>query len=114
MNIGDLIGAAPELVDSLKGLGLGDSQINKLGSEIGSQLQGDDGFDLGDLLSGMDLQSFLQKIDVASLAGKLGVDETTVQSALQLIGPKVQDFPGDLGGNLGKLGSLAKGIFGKD
>ncbi len=32
MNVGDLIGAAPELVESLKGLGLGDLQINKLGS----------------------------------------------------------------------------------
>ena len=46
MNIGDLIGAAPELMDSLKGLGMGDSQIGELGSELGSQLQGDDGFDL--------------------------------------------------------------------
>ena len=114
MNIGDLIGAAPELMDSLKGLGLGDSQISELGSQLGSQLAGDDGFDLGDLLTGLDLQSFMQKVDVASLAGQLGIDESTVQSALQLIGPKVDAFQGDLGGNLGKLGSLAKGLFGKD
>lgn len=113
MNIGDLIAAAPGLMDSLRETGLGDQQIEKLGDEIGSQLKNRGSTGLTELLTGLDAQSFLEGLDVQELAGKLGVDASMVQSALQIIAPRVEAFTGDLGGLAGKLGSLTGGLFGK-
>lgn len=112
MDIGTLLKAAPDLMGGLGELGLSEDKIGDLGGEIGNQLGGDDGFDFSDLLTGLDADSFLGKIDTESLAAKVGISPDIAQGAIALIAPKIAEFTGGSAG-LGKIASLAKGLFGR-
>lgn len=114
MNILDVIGKAPELSAGLKSLGLDDSQIQALGAEVGDQLAGADGLDLGDLLGNLDVAGFLERVDIAQVSARLGVDVSTARAALLRIAPHVAAFTAGSGGMVGRLGSLASGLFRKD
>lgn len=114
MDIGDLIKGAPDLIGGLQNLGLSDDNVGDLGREIGGQLTGGDGFDLTDLLSGFDADSFLSQIDVAALSSKLGISPEIASAAVGLIAPKIAEFTGGGGGSqLGGLMNMAKNLFGK-
>ena len=104
MDMMDLLKGAPGLLDSIREAGVSDEQLPSLGSALGSQLGGSDGFDFTDLLGGLDLDNFLSKIDVAGLADQVGIAPEIAEKVVGLIGPKVEEFvPGSLGGVLGKL-----------
>ena len=110
MNIASLIGGAPELVDGLKGLGLTDVNIADMAEGIGQQLGGDDGFDFTDLLTTLQADSFLSRIDAPALAEKALISPGLAQQALGLLAPAIADFGGS---KLGVLGKLAGGLFGR-
>lgn len=112
MNLNDLIGAAPELLSGLKELGLDEGQVDALSGEVGRQLLGGSGPDLGGLLTGLDVAGFLERIDVQELAARVGIDTGIAQAALQRIAPAVESFSGE--GLTGRLGSLASGLFRRD
>jgi len=111
MDIMDLLKGSPELLGGLKNLGLDDSKIGDLANGVGDQLGGSSGFDFTDLLTGLDADSFLGKLDVASLAEQAGIDASTVQSALGMLAPVIAQFTG--AGEGGLLGGLVKGLFKK-
>jgi hypothetical protein len=108
VNVLDLMNGVPGLLDELRETGLPDDKLPDLGSAIGRQLGGDDGLDFTDLLGGLDLDGFLAKVDVASLAEQVGITPALAQQVIATIGPKVAEFtPGGLGG----LGALAGKLF---
>lgn len=109
MDITGLLENAPELVQSLQGLGLDDPQIQGMAQEIGAQLSSGAGLDFTALLSGLNAETFLAQIDVAALAEKIGISAELAQSAVDLIAPAVANFDG--GGVAGAVGNLAKGLF---
>lgn len=106
MNVLSLLGG--ELLDAVKDVGVPENKIEALGDAIGNQLGGGDGLDLGDLLGGLDLESFLNKVDADAIAEQLGLSPTIVSAAINLIGPKVAEFAP---GGLGALGSIAGKLF---
>ena len=111
MDIADLINNG-DLTSALKGLGLSDANVGDLGRELGSQLTGGDGFDLSDLLSGLDAESFLAKIDIAAVAETVGISPQLASGALALIAPQVADFMGGGADSaLGAVGKLAGKLF---
>ncbi len=112
MNLNDLIGSAPEVLSGLKDLGLEDRQVDAFSGEIGRQLLGGGGMDLGALLGGLDMARFIERVNVDELARNVGIDVSVARAALQKIAPAVEAFSGD--GIVGRLGSLASGLFGKD
>ena len=104
MDVMDLLKDAPGLLDSIQQAGVPEEKISEFGSALGQQLGGGDGFDLTDLLGGLDVDAFLSKVDVSSLADQIGISPAIVQQVLQIIGPKVAEFsPGGLGDLAGKL-----------
>lgn len=109
MDLGSLLSSSPELMDGLRGLGLEESQIGPLANAVGDQLGGGGGIDLAALLSGLDLEGFLAKIDIGAVADVVGVSPELVQSAIDLIGPAVASFDGQNVGDL--LGGLAKSFL---
>ena len=112
MDFQDLLKGAPDLTDNLKGLGLSDEKLGDFGHEVGSQLAGGDGFDLSDLLAGLDADSFLSRIDIASLATKVGISSDTATAAISMIAPAVAEFMGGgQGSALGSIGGLASKLF---
>lgn len=97
MNVTDLLKDTPGLLDSIKNVGVPQDKIGPLGEAIGQQLGG--GLDLGDLLGGLDVSSFMSKMNVQDLAQQVGLSSDVIEKALALIGPKVEEFvPGGLGG----------------
>ena len=96
------------LLDSIKVVGVPEDKVGALSDAIGNQLAGADGLDLGDLLGGLDLDGFLEKIDADAIAGQIGLSPAVVSAAINLIGPKVADFAPE---GLGALGSLAGKLF---
>ena len=110
MQLDQLLNAAPELLDNLKGLGLSEDNISSMAGAVGDQLGGTDGLGLADLLSGLDADAFLSKVDVQAVAEKVGIDASLVESALTMVAPAVAEFTGE-GSLLGKLGGLAKGLL---
>ena len=109
MDISDLLDG--DLTSALLGLGLSDANVSDLGKEIGGQLLGGDGFDLSDLLTGLDADAFLANLNVAELAEAVGISPQLVSGALALIAPKVADFVGSEGSPLGAVGKLASKLF---
>lgn len=105
MDLMDLLKAAPGLLDSVQQAGVPEEKLSGLGSAIGQQLGGSDGFDLTDLLGGLDLDSFLSKIDVNSLAEQVGISPEIAKQVIGLIGPKIAEFSpsGGLAALAGKL-----------
>ena len=102
MNVTDLLKDSPGLIDKIKDIGVPQDKIGSLGSAIGEQLGG--GLDLGDLLGGLDVNSFMSKMNVQDLAQQVGISPDVVQNALALIGPKIEQFvPGGLAGLAGKF-----------
>ena len=91
MDIGELISNAPDLAGGLQELGLDQSKVGELGQAITGQLAGEDGLDIGDLLSGFDAQSFLSRIDVSAVAEKVGISPEIAQTAIDLIAPKIAE-----------------------
>ena len=83
MDISDLLDG--DLSSALQGLGLSDTNVSDLGKEIGGQLLGGDGFDLSDLLTGLDADAFLANLNVAELAEAVGISPQLVSGALALI-----------------------------
>ena len=60
--------------------------------------------DLGDLIGGLDLDAFFDKIDVDAVVQQIGISPSIVSAAVELIGPKVAEYaPGALGSIAGKL-----------
>ncbi len=108
MDIMDLLKGDSGLLDAIKQVGVPEAKIPDLGQAIGQQLGGSGGLDLGDLLGGLDLDGFLSKVDVGAVASQLNLSPDVIQKAVELIGPKVQEF---VPGGLGSLGSLAGKLF---
>lgn len=107
MDILDLVKNAPGLLDAVQGAGVPEDKLPALSDAIISQLGGADGLDFGDLLGGLDLDSFMSRIDVVALASQVGISPDVAESVTKLIGPKVAEFvPGGLGGLGGTLGKL--------
>ena len=110
MNISSLIDGAPELANGLKHLGLSDKNISDMAGEIGQQLGGDDGFDFTDLITGLQADDFLNQLNIQSLAEKVLISPELAQQAISLIAPVIANFGGS---NLGVLGKIAGGLFGR-
>ena len=109
MDVLDLLKGAPGLLDEIRQAGVPDDTIADLGAALGQQLGGGDGFDFTDLLAGLDLESFLARVDAAALAEQVGISPAIAESVVSLIGPKIAEFaPGDLGS---AIGSLAGKLF---
>lgn len=107
MDIGSLLKGSPELLESVLGAGLPESKVGGLSDAIGNQLGGGDGLDLGDLLGALDKDSFLSKIDIGAVAEQIGVSPDIVNSVVQTLAPKIEEFvPGGLGAVGSALGKL--------
>ena len=111
MDIINIISKTPGLLDALKGNGLSSDQVAKIGGEVTQQLREGGEFDLTDLLAGLDIDSFTQRVDVGALAEKVGMGNEQADAVLQQLAPAVQAFTGD-GDSL--LGNLASGLWGRD
>ena len=96
------------MLDSVKEVGVPEDKLGALSDAIGNQLGGSDGLDLGELLGGLDLDSFLEKVDANAIAEQLGLSPTVVSAAINLIGPKIAEFAPS---SLGALGSIAGKLF---
>jgi hypothetical protein len=104
MDVVDLLKNAPGLLEALQQTGVPQDKLSSLGGAIGDQLGGSDGFDLTDLLGGLDLDNFTSKINADSLAEQVGISPEIANQAIALIGPIIADFsPGNLGSIVGKL-----------
>ncbi|MDH3641164.1 MAG: hypothetical protein OES38_03660 [Gammaproteobacteria bacterium] len=95
MNVNDLIGADPGLLQNLMDLGFSYAQVDDLGLEVGAQLAETTGHDLGELLGRLNSASFLMRLDIPPLADKLGTDVPTMQAALLLLASAITMFAGD-------------------
>lgn len=104
----DLLKGDSGLLDAIKSAGVPEAKIPDLGEALGAQLGGGDGFDLTDLLGGLDLDGFLSKVDVGALASQLNLSPDVISKVVEMIGPKVQEF---VPGGLGSIGSLAGKLF---
>ena len=105
MNVTDLLKDSSGLIDSLQDVGVPADRIEPLGDAIGQQLGG--GLDLGDLLGGLDMNTFMSRLDVPGLSEQVGLTPDVINRALALIGPKVEEFaPGGLGGIKSLAGKL--------
>jgi hypothetical protein len=98
-----------DLVGSLKGLGLDDSTISELGSAISGQLSGGAGIEA--MVTGLDVNEIVQKLDIGKLAAQVGISPQLAQSAVALIAPKLAALLKDESA-LGKLKSLKGKLFG--
>ena len=105
MNIAQLLSGLPQIKDKLTALGLSDVQINGLADAIGKQLNGEDGFDFTDLLTGLNAGDFLSQLNVPQLADETLLSPDTVEKATQTIAPAIEEFGGSAGGVLGKIAS---------
>ena len=114
MDIINIISKAPGMLDQLKALGLSSDQAVQVGGEISQQLRDYGEPDLTDLLSGLDIQGFIGKIDLEQLASQTGIDVAQAQSVIETLAPAVQAFSGDTGSLLGGLGSAASKLFDRD
>ena len=92
MNINDLVGADPELLDALLDLGLSQPQVDELGLQITSQLSEHTSMELDDLLTLMRAQDFLSHLDIEAIAHAAGCDVRTVQVALLRLASSVALF----------------------
>ena len=104
MDISQLLKNAPELIEQLQGAGFEENKIDDFASQVGQQVAGDDGFDLTDILTSLDADAFLSKVDANVVAEKLGLAPELVNKGLQIVAPMIEQFAGD---KLGALGSLA-------
>ena len=95
MNVNDLIGADPGLLQNLMDLGFSYAQVDDLGLEVGAQLAETTGHDLGELLGRLNSSSFLMRLTIPALADKVGTDVPTMQSALLLLARAIATFTGD-------------------
>lgn len=109
MDFSSLIESAPELMQGLQGLGLGEGEISSMTQEIGGQLSGGGGLDIASLLGGLDAEAFLAQIDVAALASKVGISPEIAKAAVELIAPAIANFDGQSAA--GMLAGMAKGLF---
>ena len=108
MNILDLLKNNEDLLASIQDAGIPTDKIEPLASAVASQLGGAGGLDLSDLLGGLNLNDFLSKVDVGAVAEQIGLSPELVKQAVELIGPKVDEF---VPGGLGQLGSIAGKLF---
>ena len=108
MGISKILSTAPDVLEGLKGLGLDDGNISQLADEVGNQVGGADGLDLGDILTSLSGDDFLSQLDAGAIASKIGISPDIASQALKLIAPLVEDFAGD---NLGTIGKLAGKFF---
>lgn len=103
MDLVSLISKSPELFAELKSIGLDSDQIVGVAGELNRQLRATEGPDLTDCLTGLNVQGFLEKLDVHELASRVDIDAALAGKAVSLVAPAVQVFDGDLGALLGKL-----------
>lgn len=108
MDISKILSAAPDVLEGLKGLGLDDGNISQLADEVGNQVGGGDGLDLGDILTSLTGDDFLSQLDAGAIASKVGISPDIASQALNLIAPLIENFAGD---NLGALGKIAGKFF---
>lgn len=92
MNVNDLIGSDPELLQNLMDLGFSYAQVDDLGLEVGAQLAETTGHDVGELLGRLNSSSFLMRLNIPGLAEKLGSDVPTMQAALLLLASAITMF----------------------
>ncbi|MEM7003394.1 MAG: hypothetical protein AAF529_21585 [Pseudomonadota bacterium] len=103
MNIAKLLGDTPGILESLSSIGLSGDKVDDFADQVGQQVAGDDGLDITDILTSLDASSFLQKVDVGQIAGKLGLSEDIVTQGLNIIAPAIEQFAGKKLGVFGKL-----------
>lgn len=113
------------LMTELAGKGFSAEQAEKFIPEAGSRIMDAlPGLDLGSLLksdTSTQISSVIGNIDIAALAGKLGLDAGLAQGGLEKLIPIAMSFLKDneaaagllgmLGGKAGGLAGLAKGLF---
>ena len=108
MDVTALIANSSDVLGGLESLGFSESNIEKFGGEVGQQIAGDDGLDLGDLLTSLTAEGFLQNVDAGKVAAALGMDANIVSQGLNLIAPLIEQYGGE---KLGVLGNLAGRLF---
>jgi len=108
---GILSSQGPELLKTLEGVGFSADQAEQFLPEAGQQIAGAlSGGGLENLLGSADIGTLLERVDVADLASKLGIDGGLVGSGLNAILPQIMEaLKGEAGGILGGLGSKLLG-----
>ena len=110
MNIGTLLENAPGLMDAIKDAGVPEEKIPDFGKEVTNQLSSEDGFDLSSMLTNMDADSFMEKMNIGAIAGKLGISTSVVQTALATLAPQIAKFTGGKSA-FGSIGAMAAKFF---
>lgn len=105
MNIAQLLSDTPGFLDGLSSAGFDSDSTSRFADEVSNQVAGDDGLDLSDILSSLNADSFLQKMDAGQIAQKIGLSEGMVAQGLKLIAPAIEQFAGKKLGVIGKLAS---------
>ena len=108
MDLIGMISKSPELFEQLKSLGHDSDQVVCIGGELNRQLRASAGPDLTDLLKGLDVQSFIDRLDLAELARGAGIDPAQAASIIDIVAPAVEAFQADPGPT---VGSIAVGLF---
>ncbi len=103
MDLVNLISKSPDLFEQLKSLGLNSDEVVGIAGEMNRQLRSREGPDLTDCLSRLDVQGFLDMLDLDDIARQTGVDASATDRAMRLIAPVVQTFDGDLSSVVGRL-----------
>lgn len=95
MNINDLVGAQPELLQALLDLGLTQQQVDDLGLQVSAQLSEHTSLELRELLARLNAEAFLDRLDIPAIADDLECDIPTLQSALLRLASTVTlfDYP---------------------
>ena len=110
LNISNLISETPELLEDLKGLGLGPGTIDAIAASVTEQLSGDDPAMLADKLVGLNSDSFFRQLDVDAVAEQALISPQRAQQALLAIAPWVERFGQEVKGS-GILRKLLGGLF---
>jgi hypothetical protein len=108
---------SPALVNTLSEAGFSAQQAEEFIPEVGQSVQ--DAFSGGDLISllgGSDTDSIvntlLEKVDIETIANKLGLDESMVSSGVETLIPKVMELINQDGGGLSSLLGGEGGLLG--
>lgn len=107
MELVNLISKNAGLFDQLKSIGLNSDEVVSLAGALNRQLRAKEGPELTDCLTSLDMQGFLDRLDVDEISQQVGVESSVAESAIRLIAPVVQAFDGNPSSVVGKLaGSL--------
>ena len=96
MGLAALISTAPGLMAQLTSLGLDTHTVFETGGEMTRQImKRSEAKDVADLLACLDVQGFIDRLDVTELTARVNIDVAQARSFIYVIAPFVQAYGGE-------------------